>query len=140
VEKSKSGKIFYYNPLNLLPPSLILLTAWVIASQVSNLKILFYVLLAVSLLWLLYTLTGVMILVITESQVGLRRLWKERVIALDEITAKHRQTIFLRGSESITWKLFLKNGKVVIIQSDSFRAASRLKEALNWFLRDVPKK
>jgi hypothetical protein len=137
---SKSGKIFYYNPLNLLPPSLILLTAWVIASQVSNLKILFYVLLAVSLLWFLYILTGVMILVITESQVGLRRLWKEHVIALDEITTKHRQTIFLRGSESITWKLFLKNGKVVIIQSDSFRDASRLKEALNWFLRDVPKK
>jgi hypothetical protein len=135
---SKSGKIFYYNPFNLLPPMLILLTACVIDSQVPDLKILFYILYVVSLLWLLYTLTGVMILVITESQVGLRRLWKERVIALDEITAKHRQTIFLRGSESITWKLFLKNGKVVIIQSDSFRDADRLKEALNWFLRDVP--
>lgn len=79
-------------------------------------------------------------IIITDNQLGIRKIWKSRVIDLGEILQKKKRTNFRKGVESNTWSLTLDDGEEIVILSDPMRDAKRLKEALNWFLRDIPTK
>ncbi|MEQ9402871.1 MAG: hypothetical protein RIM99_04735 [Cyclobacteriaceae bacterium] len=131
-------KVFHFNSYNFLVPGFFIVGGLIIGSEIPELTSLYYLFLTIGTLTLVVMLLNYKILVITDDEMGIRWFWKKKVISLKEITSVESKVFFSKGFESITWNIFLKNGKKIVLRNDSFRRAKKLKESLNWFLRGIP--
>ncbi|WP_420316514.1 hypothetical protein [Ekhidna sp.] len=120
-------------------PGLFFGTALILRGR-AELSTLIWILLAVGALMTVALVLSFTTVIISEEEIGIKNLKKSQVINKTDIVKQQRKTSFRKGLESIVWKLHLKNGNTVTISSDLFKEPDRLKESLNWFLKDIPKK
>jgi len=134
-----SRKIFYSSKTMFLVPLIFFGAAFILGFMRDAPTLIIQILNVIGILGIAVLALGFKTIIVTETELGIKQPFKSQVIHISEIKEKNIRYSYRGAVEMITWHLKLDNGKVLTILGDTMAELPRLKEALNWFLREVPK-
>ena len=137
--KKDQREVFRSNTLMILIPGACFSAALILRHK-EDLTVLIWILIIVGVVTTIAVVTSFTTITISKKEISIKNLRKNQVIKLEDIVKQNLSVSTAKGIETTSWKLHLKEGKVITISSDLFKDKESLKESLNIFLQEVPKK
>ncbi|SNT00836.1 hypothetical protein SAMN05421640_1987 [Ekhidna lutea] len=133
------NEVFRSNTLMIFIPVLFFGTALILRSR-EDLSVLIWILIAIGAFLTLALVLSFTTIIIKDQEIGIKNLKKSHWINKRDIVKHQRKTSFTKGIETVVWKIHLKSGEVVSISSDLIKEQEELKQSLDQFLKNSPKK